>query len=218
MTSEASPVTPTDAPSAATDGETLTHGPAAVQTLKDAMRRARIDDAERAGVLADLRAARIGRLEILQEALKPLVAQIPTDVDYFDIALMPGVNPRLFIDMIGFVEMGRDARAYQFVQDTRHGRTKLGESSDVDTMVDMITNYVARRLLERDKALAAEAAGSTTAVAPVAKAVQPKRKGGALHWAGIAFAFLIDLLGSIAFFSILAGAAWIAWNRLHGHV
>ncbi len=132
------------------------HPSSAVDTLKQAMRRARQDNAERASVVSDLRTARFGRLELLYEALKPLVAQIPADVDTIDVGLVPTLNPRLFIDMIGFIEMGRDARQYRLLQDTRTGRITLAESEDVDTMVDAVTDYVARRLLERDKALAAD--------------------------------------------------------------
>lgn len=203
------------------------HAPAAVRSLRRAMRRARFDDAERVGVIADLRAARIGRLELLQDALAPLVAQIPRDVDLFDVGLMPGANPRLFIDMIGFVEMGRDSRLYRFFQDTRHGRVQLAESENMDTMVDAITDYVARRLLERDKALAADADGVLQPRRPSATktARQDRRDEAAadrrqlsrpMKLAGMAFAFLIDLLGSITFFSILAALGWMIWSHMHG--
>ena len=139
-------------------GEPLARLPPAVPDagLRQAMRRARQDSAERAGILAEQRSARLGRLELLQEALKPLVAQIPAGADFFDVALLPGAVPRLFIDMIGFVEMGRDARLYRLLQDTRHGRTVLAESESLDAMVDAVTDYVARRLLERDRALASD--------------------------------------------------------------
>ena len=218
-----------------TDPETVgSHAPAAVQSLKQAMRRARVDNAERTGVVADLRAAQLGRLELLQEALKPLMAQIPPDVDIFDVGVMPGATPRLFIDMIGFVELGRDARVYRFFQDARHGRVLLAETADVETMVDAVTDYIARRMLERDKALAADtligakptrsASSSRASRAPPAPTTStvarahgehPPAKRAGLRWFGIAFAFLIDLLGAIAFFTILAAIAWVVWNKMH---
>ena len=145
---------PDDAPA---DVAPAMHAAAALQSLKQAMRRARFDDAERLGAMSDMRAARVGRLELLAEALQPLMAQIPEDVDLFDVGLMPGANPRLFLDMIGFVEMARDARTYRLIQDTRHGRRLIAESDSIDRIVDAATDYVARRLLERDKALAADA-------------------------------------------------------------
>ena len=181
-----------------------------------------IRQCERAGAIADLRIVRIGRLELLLEALRPLMAQIPADVDMFDIGLMPGATPRLFIDMIGFVEMGHDSRLYRFVQDTRHGRTVIADSIEIPTMVEAITDYVARRLLERDKALAADAPieRSATPQEPVVSAAvdipATESRRAPLRLFGIAFAFVIDLLGSIAFFTILAGIGWIIWNRMHG--
>ncbi len=194
------------------------HAPAAVASLKHAMRRARQDNAERAGALADQRSARLGRLELLHEALKPLVAQIPADIDFFDVALVPGANPRLFIDMIGFVEMGRDARLYRLLQDTRHGRIVLAEDADAETIVDAVTDYVARRMLERDKALASDAKRQPEPErddAVALRAVSVARPRGPLRWLTIAFAFLIDLLGAVAFFALLAAVGWYAWNRLH---
>ena len=211
---------------------TRDHSRSAVDSLKKAMRRARQDNAERAAVLDELRSMRIGRLEILREALRPLIAQIPEDVDTFDVGLMPGATPRLFIDMIGFVEMGRDARVYCLMQDSRHGRTRLAESEDIGTMVDAVTDYVARRLLERDKALAADTArygsdgerlSEQRVSARTARTPQPvagplsgaRRREGPLRWLAIAFAFLIDLLGAIAFFTIIAVVGWYVWNRMH---
>lgn len=195
------------------------HSPAALLSLRQAMRRARFDEAERSGVIADLRAARLGRLEVLHEALRPLLAQIPAEVDYFDVGIMPGVNPRLFVDMIGFVEMGRDPRLYRFFQDTRHGRVTLAESESVDRIVEAVTQYVARRLLERDKALAAdvEDLGPLRHAQPVKSADAPvegprPRRLGLLQLLALGFAFLIDVLGSIAFFSLLAFAAWFVWS------
>lgn len=125
-------------------------------SLKNAMRRARIEDAERSDVVAELRGAELARLEMLAENLEPVYAQLPDDVDIFDAGVMPGERPRLFIDMIGFVEMGDDKRTYRFVQDTRHGRITVAESEKSDKIVDAITDYIARRMLERERALASD--------------------------------------------------------------
>ena len=213
------------------------HSPGAVRTLRQAMRRVRQDDAERVTVQTDQRLVRLCRLEMLEEALRPLVAQIPADVDLFDIGLMPGSTPRLFIDMIGFIEMGHNARVYTFAQDTRHGRVQLAESADIDTIIEAVTDYIARRLLERDKALASDsisrpgrgpkldARGGPARHAASSPPTTPRheasrRQAGAkrsrLGWFGVAFAFAIDVLGSIAFFTLLAGIGWLIWNRLHG--
>jgi len=122
--------------------------------LKEAMREARIEAAERSAVIVDLRDAEVARLELLSEALDPLFAEIPKDVELFDRGVSRGETPRLWIDVVAHVEMGRDKRQYRFVQDTRYGRAVLAESYEVPEMVSAVTRYVARRLLERERALA----------------------------------------------------------------
>jgi len=125
-------------------------------SLKAALRRARVEGAEQNEAVAELREAEIARLEILEEAARPIVEQVPADVDLFDLGIAHGERPRLFIDMIGFVEMAHDRRVYRFVQDTRHGRATIAESERVDRMIAAITNYIARRLVERERALASD--------------------------------------------------------------
>jgi len=124
--------------------------------LAAALRQARIDNAERAEAVADLRELEISRLKALESALKPVIDQAPQDVDLFDLALAPGEHPRLFIDMIAFVDMGHDKRAYRFFQDTRHGRALIAESQSADAIAAAVADYVARRLVERERALAAD--------------------------------------------------------------
>jgi hypothetical protein len=96
--------------------------PAPAPRLKEAMRQARVEIAERTAVVVDLRNAEIARLELLNEALDPVFAEIPPDVELFDRGLVSGDPPRLWIDMIAHVVMGRDKRIYRFLQDTRYGR------------------------------------------------------------------------------------------------
>src|SRR3989304_3446962 len=124
--------------------------------LKVAVRDARIEMAERTSVVVDLRDAEVARLEILNEALDPAFAEIPPDVDLFDRGISRGDTPRLWIDAVAHVHMGRDKRVYRFVQDTIYGRRVLAESSEVETIIDAVTKYIARRLVEREKALAAD--------------------------------------------------------------
>lgn len=123
--------------------------------LAAALRRARIENAERADVVAELREIELGRLALLQSALTPVVRQAPPGVDLFDLTLAKGDRPRVFLDMVAFVEMARDRRTYRFFQDTLYGRVLIAESQKIDTIVAACTNYVARRLVERERALAA---------------------------------------------------------------
>src|SRR5262252_10721320 len=109
------------------------------QRLKDALRKARVEQAERSGVVVDLHDAEVARLEILNEALDPLFADIPAEVELFERGITRGEPPRLWIDMIAHVVMGRDKRLYRFVQDTRYGRRVLGETPDVEEAAALVT-------------------------------------------------------------------------------
>jgi hypothetical protein len=125
-------------------------------SLKAAMRRARVEGVEQSQAVADVRETEIARLEVLEEAVRPVLDQLPLDVDIFDAGIAYGERPRLFIDMIGFVEMAHDRRTYRFLQDTRHGRSVIAESDRVERVVEAVTNYIARRLVERERALASD--------------------------------------------------------------
>jgi hypothetical protein len=125
-------------------------------SLRDALRQARIESAERTGVIVDLRDAEVARLEALNEALDPLFKDIPSDVELFDRGISRGEPARLWIDIVSYVIMGRDKRTYRFLQDGRHGRIILAESPDTGAIVEAVTKYVARRLIERERAVASD--------------------------------------------------------------
>jgi hypothetical protein len=180
---------------------------ARVANLTSALRRARLANAERSDVLADLREAEVARLEILRDHLAPVLAQVPKDCDLFDVGLTHGERPRLFIDHVGFIEMGRDRRVYRFLQDTRHGRVTIGESESVATLVDAVTEYIAHRLVERERALAFDFAGSGGARAfaaeenrrrPAPAAAPPAESARALLYR--AALFVAQGAGAAAFF------------------
>ena len=150
-------------------------------TLREALRRARIEAADRTGVVVELRDAEVARLEILNDALDPLFAQVPEKVDLFDRGISQGETPRLWIDVVAHILMGRDKRIYRFVQDTRFGRIVLAESHDVPVIVDAVTDYVARRLIEREHAMVATplpVVEQVPASPPPVPVAAPKRRGG----------------------------------------
>lgn len=191
-------------------------------SLKTAVRKARIEQAERSDVVTELRRAELARLEMLYDAFKPILAQAPANVDLFDAGVVGGERPRLFIDMIAFVEMAHDRRTYLFVQETRNGRVTLAESDRLDPMVEAMTDYIARRLVEREAALAADLTSryslkeATSAVRP-AKSVLPvpPAKDRRPRWrqrAETALLFTIEIIGAIVLFILLLGAIYFAWS------
>ena len=161
--------------------------------LRDALRQARIEAADRTGVVVDLRDAEVARLEILNEALDPLFAQIPDSVDLFDRGISQGDTPRLWIDVVAHVVMGRDKRIYRFVQDTRFGRIVIAESHDVAAIVDAVTDYVARRMVEREHALMAT---------PAKPAMLEKRRRHGFWIFALGF-----VVGAVALFALALFAA-----------
>src|SRR4029077_653867 len=86
--------------------------------LTQAMHEARVEAAERSSVRVDLRDAELARLELLNEALNPLFADVPPEIDLFDRGLSRGEAPRLWIDTVAHVAMGRDNGIFIFLPHT----------------------------------------------------------------------------------------------------
>jgi hypothetical protein len=192
------------------------------ERLRLAVRQARVDDAERSRVVAELRGAEVARLEMLRDELLPVFAEVPKDADLFDLALVPSERPRLFIDSIAFVEMDRDRRTYRFLQDTRLGRVLLAEGERLEPLVESITDYIARRLIERDKAIA----GDTTLERAARAQIETEQKLAARHPQAatdrpprrnafaVGLGFLIEVLGSIVLLSLAGLGGWTVWKYL----
>ena len=165
------------------------------QRLKDALRKARVDQAERTGVVVDLHDAEVARLELLDEALDPVFAEIPAQIDLFDRGISRGETPRLWVDPVAHVAMDRDKRVYRLLQDTRYGRKVLAESVAIPEMVDAVTKYLAQRMIERERALAD---GSLPATKYEARLERRHRRRRALK------AFLLGLFAGVAILVIAA--------------
>ena len=82
--------------------------------------------------------------------------------------------------MVAHVAMGRDKRKYRFVQDTRYGRKVLAESSEIPEIARAVTHYVARRMVERERALSADASFNATTQQRAAELERRSRR-----WTGI---------------------------------
>jgi hypothetical protein len=165
--------------------------------LTQAVHEARVEAAERTSVVVDLRDAELARLELLNEALDPLFAEIPPEVELFDRGVSRGDTPRLWIDAVAHIAMGRDKRIYRFLHDTRVGRRVLAESHEIPDIVRAVMSYVARRLVERQRALD-EDPEFITRVRPGEADRQHRRR----RWRALGLLLLGFLLGVVALIAV----------------
>ncbi|KQZ87046.1 hypothetical protein ASD64_06225 [Mesorhizobium sp. Root157] len=123
----------------------------ASSALSDAIREVKNGFADRDDVVVDMREAHRMRLELMAAELAPVFAEAPSDMDNFDFAISSGLQPRLWIDAVSHVAMGRDRRTFRFVRDTRLGRVVLAESTDMKTVAAQVTRYIAERIVEHER-------------------------------------------------------------------
>ena len=127
-----------------------------VLDLAKSMDRVKNRQADRDDVVVEMLSAKKGRLELLAEDLSDVIDSIPDDVEIFECGLTNGENPRLWVDITSFVRLAKDGRTYEFVKDTRLGRTILASFKNREKMGQAVTDYVAERILERERAIEGE--------------------------------------------------------------
>lgn len=187
-----------------------------VRSLSDALRRVRIAQAERSDVVVELREAERARLDMLAEELKAVFAEVPASDDQFIFSVSPGNQPRLWIDMTSFVALGRDRRTYRFLKDTRLGRTIISETADIDDMADTVTEYVAERIIERERALEGDWVAARRAAdggtAETAGPLRSPRSGRRLPFdrAQLGWIVAAALLGALLGVVALLAFAWVS--------
>ncbi len=180
-------------------------GEAAGLDLRRITREVKNAMADRDDVVVDLGDAERMRLEILLQEFAPLVAQVPEGDERFDFTISSGTRPRLWIDAVSHVSMGRDRRTFRFVADTRLGRVVLAESADMRPVSLQVARYVAERLIERERSL-----GSPEAAAGAMLRVQtPDQARHSRTFEAIAFLLLGAFAGSI-------GVLVAIWDRISG--
>ena len=190
---------------------------AKVRSLRDAIRKVKFAEVERTDVVVELRESERARLELLAEELQDVFKEVPEDDDQFSFQIVPGNLPRLWIDITSHVAMGRDKRTYRFVKDTRLGRTVILETPELDDMADCITEYIAERVLERERAVEGDWLNKRLREPPRTTqpeaAVQPQQAAPATTlpavrglWGPFA-AFAIGIMVGVA---ALIGYAWFA--------
>jgi hypothetical protein len=129
--------------------------PAASRSLREAIRKARLDEAERLGVAADNRDGEIARLELLKSELETVFAEIPQQDDRFNLALVPSRPARLWIDMFTYVAVDDGSGAYLFIRNSENGRRTMYSATNVADMADRITTYMAHEIVRRERIEAA---------------------------------------------------------------
>jgi len=175
------------------------------RTLSDVIREVKNAAADRDDVVVEMREASRMRLELLAQELEPFFAEVPKDIEWFDFAVSSGAQPRLWIDAVSHVGLGRDRRTYRFVTDTRLGRMVLAESTDLHVVGEQVKRYVAERIIDYEKAMA----GGTKAVLPgVDSSVHSRRRSG---WRAFLHGLLLFIAGAIV--GLACAAAWF-WDRL----
>ena len=179
------------------------YGGRQVVDLKRVMRDVRIAHAERNDVVVELREAEQARLELLAEALDRVSQDLPAGSDQLLLGVLPGHPPRYWVDATSFVMMARDKRDYQFVKDTRLGRTILAQSAVIDEIADAVTRYVAERVLEREQAIEGDWLAASLRGRPEGAPGRARADALPLVWGIVGFG-----LGVIAGMFLLVAYAW----------
>jgi hypothetical protein len=177
--------------------------------LGEAIRDVKNAAADRDDVVVELREAQKVRLELLAAELAPVFADVPEDAG-FDFAISSGLQPRLWIDAVSHVTMGRDRRLYRFLKDTRLGRVVMAESHDMKPVADQVIRYVAERIVERERMLHGDVEAIPTrepTEVPATVADQPMRS----RWRAFFSGLLLVLAGGAVGLVI---AAALLWDRL----
>ncbi|MGB3388856.1 MAG: hypothetical protein WBA88_12810 [Pseudaminobacter sp.] len=156
-----------------------------MRRLADAIRDVKNASADRDDVVVELREASRMRLDLLANELAQVFADVPDDVDMFDFAISSGLQPRLWIDAVSHVGLGRDRRTYRFLKDTRIGRVVLAESTDIKPIADQVTRYIAERLIEREHMLEGGVAQSFAPTPEVHEAPAAQQTSYSATWAAM---------------------------------
>jgi hypothetical protein len=137
------------------DAKTVSMSQTGDPGFKLTLREARIADSAHFEAALDIRDAKTLRLQVLKDDLQPTLAANREMQSLFDLALVPGEPPRLWIDLISAVIMEPNPRTYRLIQDTQNGRDIVHETENRAEMVDKIKQHMAHHLIARERRLAA---------------------------------------------------------------
>ncbi len=175
--------------------------PAASRSLREAIRKARLEEAERLDGTADARDGEMARLELLKSELETVFAEIPSKDDRFNLALVPSRPARLWIDLFTYVAVDEGSGAYLFIRNSENGRRTMFSATNVADMADRITGYMATEIVRRER--------METALVDRDRrekiAVEPERSG-----AGMGIVISAFIIGIITGVVGLLAAVWLS--------
>ena len=178
-----------------------------VRRLSAAILEVKTARADRDDVVHEIRDLQRARLDLLKQELQDVIEDVPED-EAFDFAVSSGTQPRLWIDAVAYVAIGRDRRTYRFLRDTRAGRVVLAESEDAEPVADAVTRYVAERIVERKRQLEEPEEGvvvqpSETPEQPKAVSELPERNRAGEALSGLALIIIGVLIGGATTLAVL---------------
>ncbi len=122
--------------------------------LTPLLRLARIAESAHFDAVLDIRDAKTLRLQVLKDDLAPVLAANAEANRVFDLSLIPGEPPKLWIDLITSVVMEPDPRTYRLIRDTNNGRETITETASRTEMVEQIKLHMAHQLVARERRMA----------------------------------------------------------------
>jgi hypothetical protein len=125
--------------------------PAASRSLREAIRQARLEEAERLDFSADQRDGELARLELLMAELDVVFDELPPHDDRFNLVLVPSRPARLWIDLFTYAAIDDASGAYLLVRNSENGRRTLFSANNVADITDRITRYIAHEIVRRER-------------------------------------------------------------------
>lgn len=124
--------------------------------LHSSLLKMRNATAERQDAFEGLREQERVLLSALEEELQAFADDVPKDDDWIVLKMSNGERPRYWVDPTSHVVIDRDLRTYRFLRDTRLGRIVVRESDSEEIIAHAIADYIAERMVERERAVDGE--------------------------------------------------------------